>query len=198
MFETTTRTRYSSQTIETYKRFRLAAFAASDGVSWLRTQYDSSLRLLLAITGLVLLLACANLANLMLARASIREHEVAVRLALGASRGRLLRQLLSESALLATVGTALGIYLAQFLSRILVWSLSTESGSVRLAVETDWRVLLFAAGLAALTCAFFGAVPALRATSTEPVAAMKSRGRRLTGGRQRFSMHALVVVTQIA
>src|SRR5207247_146367 len=130
--------------IETYKRFRLAAYAASGGVSWLRTQYDSSLRLLLAITGLVLLIACANLANLMLARASTREHEVAVRLALGASRSRLLRQLLAESALLAAIGTALGIYLAQFLSRILVWSLSTESGSVHLAVETDWRVLLCA------------------------------------------------------
>src|SRR5437870_6341403 len=154
MFETTTRTRYSSQTIETYKRFRMAAYPASEGVSWLRTQYDSSLQLLLAITGLVLLIACANLANLMLARASTREHEIAVRLALGASRGRLLRQLLSESALLAAIGTALGIYLAQFVSRILVWSLSTESGSVHLAAESDCRVSLFAAGLAALTCAF--------------------------------------------
>src|SRR6266581_427462 len=198
IFEATALTGYSTDIIETYKRFRLAAYAASDGVSWLRTQYDSSLRLLLAITALVLLIACANLANLMLARASTREHEVAVRLALGASRGRLLRQLLSESALLATIGTALGIYLAQFLSRILVWSLSTESGSVRLAVKTDWRVLLFAAGLAALTCAFFGAAPALRATSTEPAAAMKSRGRGLTGGRERFSIQRLMVVSQVA
>src|SRR2546430_1215138 len=159
IFEATALTGYSTETIETYKRFRLAAYAAAGGVSWLRTQYDSSLQLLLAITALVLLIACANLANLMLARASAREHEVAVRLALGASRSRLLRQLLAESALLAAIGTVLGIYLAQFLSRILVWSLSTESGSVRLAVETDWRALLFAAGLAALTCAFFGAVP---------------------------------------
>ncbi|PYV24634.1 MAG: hypothetical protein DMG24_10920, partial [Acidobacteria bacterium] len=198
IFEATALTGYSTETIETYKRFRLAAYAASDGVSWLRTQYDSSLRLLLAITALVLLIACANLANLMLARASTREHEVAVRLALGASRGRLLRQLVAESALLVAIGTALGIYLAQFLSRILVWSLSTESGSVHLAVETDWRVLLFAAGLASLTCAFFVAAPALRATSTEPVAAMKSRGRGLTGGRERFSMQRLMVVTQIA
>jgi len=197
-FEATALTGYSTQTIETYKRFRLGAYAASAGVSWLRTQYDSSLRLLLAITALVLLIACANLANLMLARASTREHEVAVRLALGASRGRLLRQLLAESALLAAIGTALGIYLAQFLSRILVWSLSTESGSVHLAVETDWRVFLFAAGLAALTCAFFGAAPALRATNTEPAAAMKAGGRGLTGGRERFSIQRLMVVSQIA
>src|SRR5437667_6332135 len=198
IFEATALTGYSTQTVETYNRFRLAAYAASEGVSWLRTQYDSSLQLLLVITGLVLLIACANLANLMLARASTREHEVAVRLALGASRGRLLRQVLAESALLAAIGTGLGIYLARFLSRILVWSLSTESGSVHLAVETDWRVLLFAAGLAALTCAFFGAVPALRATSTEPAAAMKAGGRGLSGGRERLSMQRLMVVTQIA
>src|SRR5262249_43320280 len=154
-------------------------YASSGGVSSLRTQYDSSLQLLLAITGLVLLIACANLANLMLARASAREHEVAVRLALGASRVRVLRQLLAESALLATIGTALGVYLAQLLGRVLLWSLSTESGSVHLTVEMDWRVLLFAAGLAALTCAFFGTAPALRATNTEPLAAMKAGSRGL-------------------
>ena len=198
IFEATALPGYSTDIVETYKRFRLAAYAASGGVSWLRAQYDSSLQLLLAITGLVLLIACANLTNLMLARASAREHEVAVRLALGASRGRLLRQLLAESALLATIGTALGVCLAQFLSRIWVWSLSTESGSVHLAVETDWRVLLFAAGLAALTCAFFGAVPALRATNTGPVAAMKATGRGLIGGHARFSVQRLMVLTQIA
>jgi predicted permease len=198
IFDATAPTGYSADIIETYKRFRLAAYAASSGVSWLRTQYDSSLQLLLAVTSLVLLIACANLANLMLARASTRVHEVAVRLALGASRGRLLRQLMAESAVLATVGTSLGVYLAHFLSRVLVWSLSTESRSIHLEVVTDWRVLLFAAGLAGLTCTFFGAVPALRATSTEPARAMKTGSRGLTGGRDRFSMQRLMMVTQIA
>ena len=198
IFEETALTGYSSDIIEKYKRFRLAAYSASGGVSRLRTQYDSSLQLLLAITGLVLLIACANLANLMLARASAREHEIAVCLALGASRGRLLRQLLAESALLATIGTALGVCLAQFLSRILVWSLSTASGSVHLAVEMDWRVLLFAAGLATLTCVFFGVVPALRATNTQPVVAMKAAGRGVTGGRARFFVQRIMVLTQIA
>ena len=198
IFEATALTGYSTDIIESYRGFRLGAYAASGGVSWLRMQYDSSLQLLLAITGLVLLIACANLTNLMLARARAREHEVAVRLALGASRSRLLRQLLAESALLATIGSALGVSLAHLLSRVLIWSLSTESGSVHLEVQTDWRVLLFAAGLAGLTCIFFGAIPALRATNTEPVAAMKAGSRGLTGGRERFSMQRLMVVTQIA
>ena len=198
IFEATALTGYSTDIIESYRRFRLEAYAASGGVSLLRTQYESSLRLLLASTGLVLLIACANLANLMLARASAREHEVAVRLALGAARSRLLRQLFTESALLATIGTGLGVSLAQFLSRVLIWSLSTKSGSVYLEVKADWRMLLFAAGLAGLTCIIFGAIPALRATNAEPVAAMKAGSRGLTGGRERFSMQRLMVVTQIA
>lgn len=198
IFEATALTGYSTRSIETYKKFRLAAYPASGGVSSLRTTYNSSLSILLAITGLVLLIACANLANLMLARASAREREVAVRLALGASRGRLLRQLLAESGLVAAVGGTLGISLAQLLSRVLVWSLSTESSSVHLPIETDWRVLLFASAVAAATCVFFGVLPALRATKAEPVTAMKAGGRGMTGGRERFSMQRLMVVTQIA
>jgi predicted permease len=147
---------------------------------------------------LVLLIACANLANLMLARASTREHEVAVRLALGASRGRLLRQLLAESALLAAIGAVLGICLAPFLSRVLVWSFSTEGTPVYLPIGTDWRVLLFAATVAVLTCAFFGLVPALRASNAEPVNAMKTSNRGTTGGRERLSIQRVMVVTQIA
>lgn len=198
IFDVTALTGYSPRTIENYKRFRLAAYPASGGVSDLRQAYKSSLWLLLATTGLVLLIACVNLANLMLARASVREREIAVRLALGASRWRLFRQLLMESALLATLGAALGIGLAQMLSRVLILALSTERSAVSLAIETDWRVLLFVAMVAVFTCIACGAVPALRATQTEPITAMKSAGRGLTAGRERFSLQRMMVAGQIA
>ncbi len=198
IFAATVPAGYSSRWVETYQRFRLAAYPGAGGVSWPRTEYDSSLAFLMGITGLVLLIACANLANLMLARASTREREIAVRLALGASRGRVMRQLLAESALLAAIGGTLGIGLARFLSRVLVWSFSTEGTSVHLPIGTDWRVLLFAATVAVLTCAFFGLAPALRANNTEPVNAMKTGSRGATGGRERFSLQRLMVVTQIA
>jgi predicted permease len=189
---------YSTGTIENYKRFRMAAYPASNGVSTLREGYDKSLWLLLGITGLVLLIACANLANLMLARASARQREVAVRLALGASRWRIMRQMLAESVLLAGVGAAIGVALAQVLSRILVWSLGTRTSVVHLDVTTDWRVLLFTASAAAFTCILFGVIPSLRATHAEPVSAMKSGGRGMTAGRERFSLQRCMVAAQVA
>ncbi len=173
IFESTAPSGYRPRIVEMYKGFRLAAFPGSAGVSMLREQYDSSLWLLLAITGLVLLIACANLANLLLARASTWDREMAVRLALGASRNRLLRQLFAEGALLAGVGALLGIGVAQFLSRILLVALSTEGNAVSLTLTTDWRVLLFTAGVSALTCIVFGALPAVRAMNAEPVSAMR-------------------------
>ena len=191
-------TGYSTNAVERYKSFRLAAYPASGGVSALRSQYDASLRLLLGVTALVLLIACANLANLMLARASAREREIAVRAALGASRGRLFRQLLAESALLAALGSVMGVALAQVLSRVLVWSLSTESGSVSLSLATDWRVLVFAAAAGGLTCVVFGALPAIRGTRVEPLAAMKAGGRGMSAGRDRLFLQRLMVATQIA
>jgi predicted permease len=198
IFDATAPTGYSAEILRGFKAFRLAAYPAGGGVSELRAQYDDSLTLLLAITGLVLLIACANLANLMLARASARQREMAVRMALGASRGRLVRQMLIESGMLAVSGTALGIALAQVLSRVLVRSLSTEQWQVHLTVATDWRVLLFAAVAAVLTCVVFGTVPALRASKSDPVTAMKSGDGRLAGNRERFSVQRLMVVTQIA
>ena len=156
------------------------------------------LQLLLAMTGLVLLIACANLANLMLARATARQHEVAVRLALGASRVTLLRQFFVESGLLAASGAVLGIGFAQILSRVLVRALSTADASPTLSIATDWRVLLFTAGVAAATCLVFGIAPALRAARILPASAMKAGGRSMTAGRERFSTQRLMVVTQIA
>jgi predicted permease len=198
ILEATAPSGYSSQAIQQYLHYRLGVYPAAGGVSSLRDQYDTSLWLLLAITGLVLLIACANLANLMLARASVREREFAVRLALGASRNRLLRQSLAESSLLAVVGTVLGVGLAQVLSRLMIWSLSSEDNTITLVTNTDWRVLLFAATVAASTCVLFGVAPAFRSISTQPVTAMKSGGRGMTGGRERFSMQRLMVVTQIS
>jgi predicted permease len=197
MFEATVPPARDPQSTEAYKSFRLAAYPASTGVSSLR-DYDQSLVLLLGITGLVLLIACANLANLMLARTSARSPEIATRLALGASRRRLIRQLLAESILLTVVGALLGITLAQSLSRVLVSAISTADAPVSLQLVTDWRVLWFAIAAAGVTCAAFGVVPALRATGTHPLSVMKAGGRRVTSGRERFSLQRVLVVTQIS
>ena len=198
IFAATEPTGYSAQSLQQYRQFRLGVYPAAGGVSWLRTVYDSSLWLLLIVTGLVLLIACANLANLMLARATAREREIAVRMALGASRARLLRHSLAESAVLACGGVALGAALGQALSRVLVWLLSTGNDAVSLATGMDWRVLLFSASIAALTCIVFGTAPALRSIGADPGSAMKTGGRGVTGSHERFSLQRAMVVCQIS
>jgi len=146
----------------------------------------------------VLLIACANLANLLLARGSMREREIAVRQAVGASRGRVVRQLLAESLLLAGIGTALGAALAQALSRLLVSFISTTAETIVLDLSVDWRLIAFAAAIAATTCVLFGLTPAVRATRVEPATAMRANGRGLTAGRERFSLRRALVVLQVA
>ena len=198
LFQRTAPIGYSAEALKTWKAFRLAAYPAGAGVSYLRDQYNSSLEILLAITGLVLLIACANLANLMLARASVKRREVAIRMSLGASRGRLLRQMLLESALLAACGAMLGAALAQPLSRALVHSLDTGQGAVQLAIVADWRVLLFAAAASVATCVLFATLPALRSSRAEPLTSLKSGERGVVGNRERFSVQRAMVITQIA
>ncbi|WP_321474212.1 ABC transporter permease [uncultured Paludibaculum sp.] len=189
---------YKAQQAKKYLANKMDAQEGGTGVSNLRRQYEQPLWLLMATTGLVLLIACANLANLLLARASVRERELAVRLALGASRGRLIRQLLAESLLLALMGATLGAGLAQLLSRGLIAFISTKREPLFLHLGLDWRVLGFTAALAVGTCLLFGLLPALRATSMAPSAAIRAGGRSMTSGPERFSLRRILVVTQVA
>jgi predicted permease len=197
VFENTIPPNTRTDQIKYYKEYKLTAQAAGSGVSSLRRRYEEPLLLLLGIAGLVLLIACANLANLMLARATAREREMAVRLAIGAGRVRLIRQLLSESLLLALVGAAAGVFVAQFLSRYLVSFLATGDNPVFLDLQADWRVLGFTAAAGILTCILFGLTPALRATRTSPAAAMKASGRGLTSDRERFGLRRVLVISQV-
>jgi predicted permease len=189
---------YKPDLAKRYLTNQLGATDASTGISRLRSQYERPLWLLMATTGLVLLIACANLANLLLARASARETEIAVRLAIGASRSRLIRQLLAESLLLAMAGALLGAGLAVAMSRALVAFISTANRPVFIGLSPDWSVLGFTGALAVLTCLLFGLLPALRATYISPVAAMRAGGRSVTAGRERFSLRRALVATQVA
>lgn len=197
IFAATLPEKYDAINKKDYLRFQLGATRADNGVSTLRGLHDP-LYILLGLSGLVLLLACANLANLLLARASARQREMALRLTLGASRARLMRQVLAESLLLAVFGTAAGVCLAQFLSRAVIWLLSSSQDTIFLEITLDWRVLGFAAGLAVLTCILFGLTPALQASHTDPGAAMKASGRGVTSGRHHFALRRILVVSQVA
>jgi predicted permease len=181
-----------------YLEMELGARSAANGISFLRSQYEDPLWILLTLSGLVLLIACANLANLMLARATTRQREMALRLALGASRVRLIRQLLAESLLLAGLGATFGVALAQIMSRVLVAYLSTAQNQVFMELSPDWRLLGFAAGLALLTCVLFGLTPAIQASRTDPGSALKASGRGASARRERFLLRRVLVVSQVA
>jgi predicted permease len=188
---------YRPDAAKKYLENKLTAVSASAGVSSLRRQYENPLWILLATTGLVLLIACANLANLLLARASTREREIAVRQALGASRLRLIGQLLSESLLLAVLGGALGALFSQALSRAMITFLDNGTQTIHLGLGLDWHVFAFTAALALLTCVLFGLAPAIRATRSVPANAMKA-GRGSASTAERSGLRRALVVSQIA
>ena len=198
LFAATAPVGYTPESIARYKRRTLEAIPGANGVSWLRAQYRTSLYLLLSIAGLVMLIACANLANLMLARASSRRREFSVRIALGASRSRLLRQAMAEGLLLAAIGGGTGFLLAGVLSRAVLAALATGPDSLHLNLTPDWRMLAFT-GLTALTaCFLFGLVPALRVLRSDPGEMMKAGGRGLTVDRKRFSFQRALIVVQVS
>ena len=198
IFEATVPETYDAKDTKNYLGFRLKVWPASNGFSDLREGYADPLWLLLGISALVLLIACANIANLMLARASARQREIAVRLALGASRRRLIRQLLAESLVLAAAGAVCGVALARVLSRLLVAFLTTRDDTWFVAMPLDLRLLAFTAGVAILTCVLFGLLPAVQASRTDPIEAIKTGGRGVTGAGARLSLRRALVVSQVA
>jgi putative ABC transport system permease protein len=198
IFEATLPADYPAASVKPYLAMKLYPIPAGHGISRLREQYSRPLALLLAISGFVLLIACANLANLMLARASARQREIAVRLALGASRARLARLLLTEGVLLSVVGAGLGLLIARALSRFLVSFLVIESDPTFVALPQDFRVFAFTAALAILTCLVFASAPVLRAARTPAGEVLKSGSRNVTSSRSRLTLRHALVATQIA
>ena len=196
LFRATLPPDYVQEDSDAYLAFQLEAIHAGTGVSRLRTAYSTQLWILLGVTALVLLITCANLANLMLARATAREREIGVRLAIGASRRRIARQLLSESLLVAAIGAALGLLLAGWLSGLLVGFLTTYRNRVFLDLTFDWRVFAFTGAIGIASCLLFGLAPALRATAAPATTMLGTRGA--TDGRERFAVRRALVVVQVA
>ena len=197
VFRATQPASYRPDALKKYVNNKLTAVSAQAGVSSVRREYEDPLWILLASTGLVLMIACANLANLLLARATARQREVALRQAVGASRSRLIAQLMSESSLLAVLGAALGGGVAFALSRGLIAFLSQSEEQLAIALEMDWRVFGFTVLLALTTCLLFGLTPALRATHGAPADAMRG-GRGAAEASESHGLRRALVIGQIA
>jgi predicted permease len=174
---------------------RLSLAPAATGISSLRRQFSQPLFVLMGIVGIVLLIACANTASLLLARAASRSSEFGVRLALGAGRRRLVRQLLVESLVLAGLGGVVGVLLAVGATRVLVAYMSAGRSLIALDLNPDLRVLGFTAGVSLLTGILFGLMPALRATRLDLTPALKNTGRAVRGG---LRAGKILCVTQVA
>jgi predicted permease len=170
--------------------------AASKGDSDLRRQFASPLLVLMAVVGLVLLIACANVANLLIARATARQKEIAIRLALGAGRSRIVSQLLVESLTLAIWGGLVGLALAVWIDRALLNFLPLGDANLTISVAPDWRILAFNFGIAVLTGVIFGLAPALQSTRPQLAGTLKDQVGSIAGGTS-VGLRKTLVVAQV-
>jgi predicted permease len=182
----------------TYLSHTFSLGDASRGLSELHDRFNGALVALMAFVAVVMLIACANVANLLLARAAARRRELAVRLALGAARTRVARQLLTESILLAALGAGFGLLLARWGASALCSMISLPQGRVELDLGLDWRLLGFTALVATCTVVGFGVIPAWRGTRLDPQAAMNAASRAIAEGHSRFTLSKLLVGAQVA
>ncbi len=187
----------SARQLERVGRASIQLTDAAAGISQLRFEFSAPLLILMGVASMVLLIACINVANLMLARATARGHEIAIRMSVGAARSQLIRQLLIESGLLGLAGAILGVALAWGGSRVLLAMVSTGPELLPIDVSPDARVLAFALVVTILTVLVFGTVPAIRATRLELAPSLKE-GRGIAGGSSRNRLTRGLIVGQVA
>jgi predicted permease len=193
-FSSAPRTKENLQELD---KTRVELNSMATGFSRLRRQFSEPLKVLMAVVGLVLLIACANIANLLLARSTARSRELSVRQALGAGRSRLIRQLLTESLVLALAGGAIGIAFASGASHLLVRMVSDGRAALELGVPLDMRLLLFTLGVTLATALLFGTIPAFRATRSNLTDALKD-GRSSSGAAAKSRLAKALVISQVA
>ncbi len=182
---------------EFLKRTALVETAAN-GYSGLRQQYSTALMVLMSMAGLILVVACSNVASLLIARAMARQRETAVRLAIGAGRKALIRQLLAESILLSVAGAAVGLGISIAATRGLLSMLPTNSATLMLHAKPDGRILLFSVGAAFVTALLFGVLPALQATRLDLLTTLKDMASAVTGPSASARFRKALVIAQIA
>ncbi len=198
LFRATLPVNYPAEDVNDYQKLTLTAKSGGAGVSDLRDPYSDPLLLLLATTGVVLLIACANLATLILARASTREHEFAVRLAIGGSRSHLIRQLMVENGVLAIAGGVTGVFVAYRLSRFVIAFLSVQDDSIFFQTQPDSRVFSYAIAAAALSCIVFGLVPSWRVTRMLAGDSLRTSTRAVAGNKSGSDLRQGLVMLQVA
>jgi predicted permease len=187
----------SAEVREKFLKNIIDVLPGSQGRSFLRQQLTTPLWVLMAITGGVLLIACANVASLLIARATARQKEIAIRLAMGAGRGRIMRQLLVESLLLSTIGGVLGLLLAIWIDHSLMAFLPAQTAGLKLSTTPDLRILLFTFGVSILTGIIFGFAPALQCTRPDVAPTLKDQVGGIVGGGAQVRFRKALVAMQV-